>query len=376
MKNPTYTYVDNYNLLKNITSQIGEASELGVDLEADSMFHYREKICILQISSRKANYIIDTIAIRDVSLLKKVFADRSIKKIFHGADYDVRLLKRDYNIKIEGLFDTQIAARFLGINETGLGSLLWKRLGIKVEKKYQKKDWSQRPLNEKMISYAVNDSCHLIPLARDLKVKLFSLGRLSYAEEECEVLSKAKYPIKKNGPMFLNFKGAGSLDPRRLALLEELLIYRESLARNFDKPPFKVMGNGAILTIVKERPKSIDDLRSIKALSARQIERFGSSILSRIDKAIKIRDNMLPSYPENKRKRFSKTASERIKSLKQWRVEKASQLGIDPPLIFSNAAIKPLALIRPSSQEALRDIPELREWQIKEFGNEICALIN
>ena len=245
-----------------------------------------------------------------------------------------------------------------------------------MEKKFQKKDWSQRPLNENMISYAVNDSLHLIKLARNLEYELIKLGRLSYAQEEFEALSKVKYEPKKQVPIFLNFNGAGSLDRRSLAVLEELLTYRNKQARKLDRPPFKVMGNAQILDMVKKKPKTIEDLKSIKGLSVKQIDNFGGHILKGIQKALVVPDEKLPSYPVKKRKFMDGKTAKRIKTLKQWRERKASELGIDPPLVFSNAAIGPIAINCPSNQESLKGISELRRWQIKEFGKEICALIN
>ena len=376
MKKIDYTYVDNSDLLRKIVFQISKASELGVDLEADSMFHYQEKVCILQLSSKSANFIIDTLAVKDLSPLKRIFSDPKIKKIFHGADYDIRSLKRDFNIEIQGLFDTQIAARFIGVKETGLANLLNLKLGISLEKKYQKKDWSQRPLNEKMISYAVNDSLHLIKLARNLEYELIKLGRLSYAQEEFETLSKVRYEPKKQVPIFLNFNGAGSLDRRSLAVLEELLIYRQKQARRLDRPPFKVMGNSPILDLVKKKPKTIEELKLIKGLSPKQIDNFGGHILKRVLKALAVPEHMLPFYPTKNRNFMDGKTSKRIKTLKKWRERKASELGIDPPLVFSNAAIRPIAVNCPSNQEGLKRISELRRWQIKEFGEEICALIS
>ncbi|MCK5508708.1 MAG: ribonuclease D, partial [Desulfobacterales bacterium] len=156
--------ITNYNLintktdLEKYTRAFKKEKTIAVDVEADSMYHFKEKVCLIQIATEKKQVVIDPLQIQDLSPLKSLFSQRDIKKIFHGADFDVRSLYRDFNIEIKNLFDTQIACMFLGIRETGLDAVLKKRFEISLNKKYRKKDWSQRPLPEEMIEYAVNDT--------------------------------------------------------------------------------------------------------------------------------------------------------------------------------------------------------------------------
>jgi len=225
-----------------------------VDLEADSMFHYQEKVCLLQFSTPSINILVDPLAVKDLSPLAPIFKSSEILKIFHGSDYDIRSLYRDFEIEVNALFDTQIAARFLGLRDIGLASLLKGKLNIALKKKYQKKDWSQRPLPSPMLEYAVHDTAYLLSLKRILMAELQKTNRLSFVEEECQLQTTVRSPIPGNEPLFLKFNGAGRLDRRSLAVLESLLQLRDRLAKDRDLPLFKVVGNSQVMALAKRKP--------------------------------------------------------------------------------------------------------------------------
>src|SRR3989339_1673508 len=196
-------FVESHRELKESVKTIESETRVGFDLEADSMYHFSEKVCLLQVASKNTAFAIDTVKLRDLSVLKPLFIRKEVMKIFHGADYDVRSLFRDFGIEIKNLFDTELASRFLGIKETGLEAVLRNRFDLKLEKKYQKKDWSQRPLSSDMLNYALNDVRYLVPLSEILKKELDDAGRLSWVEEECEILCRVR-PSEDNGdPLFL-----------------------------------------------------------------------------------------------------------------------------------------------------------------------------
>jgi len=234
---PAYLLVKDRSNLSRIAAGLERETAIGVDLEADSMFHYWEKVCLIQISTPLQDILVDPLSFDDLSPLSPVFTDPNILKVFHGADYDIRSLYRDFGIEVNSLFDTQIAARFLGIMETSLASLLKERFGVFVAKKYQKKDWSKRPLSADMLAYAVQDTCHLLPLSRILEKELRIKDRMFCVEEECALLSRVR-PVPPDGsPLFLRFKGARRLDPRGLAVLESILQLRDEMAIRRDLPP-------------------------------------------------------------------------------------------------------------------------------------------
>jgi ribonuclease D len=277
---------------------------------------------------------------------------------------------------VNSLFDTQIAARFLGIRETGLACLLKERLGVLVEKKYQKRDWSERPLPDAMLAYAVQDSCHLLTLSQILEKELRVKGRLFWVEEECELLSNVR-PVAPNGnPLFLRFKGASRLDPRGLAVLESILQLRDDTARLRDVPPFKILGNATIMEIAERKPVTEKDLERIKGLSAGQARMLGRSILKQTVGCIKLPENELPAFPRNTEQRIGAKPLKRVKALKVWREQRAKEMDIDPSLVCTNAQIHSLALAYPRRLKDLEGIDTMRAWQKRLFGNEICFLLS
>ena len=372
---PSYLLVNDGSNLAHIAVGLEREKAIGVDLESDSLFHYQEKVCLIQISTPLQNILVDPLWVNDISSLSPVFANPNIRKVFHGADYDIRSLNRDFGIEVNSLFDTQIAARFLGFRETSLASLLRDRLGVVIEKKYQKRDWSERPLPAAMRSYAVQDTCHLLRLSRILEKELRVKGRLFCVEEECELLSKVRAVPPGDKPLFTRFKGAGRLDGRGLAILESILQLRNDVARRRDLPPFKVLGNALIMEIAKEKPVTRRDLEGIKGLSVKQMNMLGSSILKKIDESFKLPEDKLPVFPKKAGKRISAKMSEKIKALKVWREQKAREMEIDPPLVCTNNQIHSLASAHPKRLKDLGDIDTIRAWQRRLFGREICSIL-
>jgi ribonuclease D len=288
----------------------------------------------------------------------------------------MRSLYRDFGIEVNSLFDTQIAARFLGIMETSLASLLKESLGVLVEKKYQKRDWSERPLPAAMHAYAVQDTCHLLHLSRILEKELRVKDRLFWVEEECALLSKVR-PVPPDGnPLFLRFKGARRLDPKGLAVLESILQLRDDTARRRDLPPFKILGNAPIMEIAERKPVTERDLGGIKGLSARQVRVLGRSILKKTDESIVLPKNELPAFPRNTGHRIGAKVSKKVKALKKWREQRAKEMGIDPSLVCTNDQIHSLALAHPKRPKDLEDIDIIRAWQRRLFGSEICYILN
>ncbi len=374
-ESPAILWVKNRQDLLNIAAHLQKEAAIGVDLESDSLFHFPERVCLVQISTPLQNILVDPLALEDLSPLGPVFSDSQIRKVFHGADYDIRSLDRDFGIRINSLFDTQMAARFLGIKETGLASLLKTRLGVLIEKKYQKKDWSQRPLPGPMIAYAAEDSRHLIALARNLEKELIAKGRMSWVEKECRLLSRVRHRPPGGDPRFLKFKGAGKLSRRGLAVLEAILKFRERLAGKRHRPPFKILGNEPIMEMAEKRPKTKSTLRAIKGLSPRQINTLGDSLLNKIGEALSLPDERLPVYPLKRRKSFGPEVLKRIDALKRWRRQRALELDLDQSLVCNNAQILSLSLADPKKPKDLQEVGELRDWQIKVFGEDICALL-
>ena len=367
----SYEWIETLPRLEGVTRILGQAKVIGVDLEADSLYHYFEKVCLLQIATESASYVLDTLALRDLSALHPVFSSPRIRKVFHGADYDIRSLYRDFRLEVENLFDTQLAGKFLGLRETGLEALLRSRFQVELNKKYQRADWSQRPLSREMVEYAAMDGRYLIPLARMLEKELEEKGRLFWVEEECLSLSKVRFAPPSQAPLYLRVKGAFALDPRSLAVLEALLGFREAQAQRLDLPPFKVLHNEPLLELAIQKPLHLEELEAAKVLSPKQMDRYGTRLLQEIQRAMAIPDENLPVYPRETRLDLSSPARQRVKAIKTWRDMRAKHLGMEPGFLLNNALINGFALKNPRSMKEMEEIPGLKKWLQGHFGREI-----
>lgn len=338
------------------------------------MHHYQEKVCLVQFAVPGFAAIVDPLAVADLSPLAPLFADAAIRKVFHGADYDIRSLHRDFGIEVNNLFDTMIACQLLGEREFGLAAQLRKRFGVELDKQYQRADWSQRPLSAGMIEYAVKDTTLLIELHRQLEEELRGKGRLAWAEEECLLLSRVRMAQRGDEPMFLRFKGASRMDRRSLAVLEELLRFRDQRARQADVPPFKILGTETVRELAEKRPRSGAELVGITGLTEKVVARYGEGVLRAVEKGVAVPEGKLPAYPREERRRMSGPEEKRLKALKEWREGAAARLGVDMGYLANNALLEQLAVSAPRSVAAL-DAAGLREWQKREFGAELVEAI-
>ena len=371
----TYKMINTRNELENFVGTIENEKAVGVDLEADSMYHFKEKVCLIQMAATNINVVIDPLVVKDLSPLKPIFKRSDICKIFHGADYDVRSLYRDFRITIHNLFDTELASRFLGVPETGLEAVLKKKFAVTLDKKFQRKDWSRRPLPPDMIAYAAEDARYLLPLAQGLKAELDERNRLGWVYEECEYLSRVRPITVNDQPLYLNFKGAGKLDSRSLAVLENLLGFRREVARRKDKPLFRIFGNRSLMELAGKKPLNLKQLEKTRALSSRQISMYGREMLAAIQGAMNLPAKELPVYPRKKSPRISLAVAGRVKALRTWRDKQAQKLAIDPALICNKALMSTIAVQRPLNLSELAAIKEMKNWQKKEFGRDIVKVL-
>jgi len=330
---------------------------------------------LIQVATNSNNVLIDPLQIEDLSSIRPLFSNQKIKKIFHGSDYDIRSLYRDFRINVNNLFDTELACRFLGIRETGLDAVLKKYFKINLNKKYQKKDWSIRPLPSEMTDYAAGDVIYLLSLVEILEKELDKKERLSWVHEECDLLSKVRPVVSNEDPLFLKFKGAGKLTSRDLAVLEALLQFRKKVAEKKDKPLFKIIGSKPLMKIIISKPVTMRRLKDERILSETQISMYGNALVEIINAAVKIPEKDLPVYPYKKVPLITYRVKERIKALKAWRDKRARELEIDPALLFNKELLKSIAKQKPSDKKSLETIEGMKKWQKKEFGGEVIATL-
>lgn len=376
MKRPEYQVVETPRALDEACRVLSGAGPIALDLEADTLFHYGETACLAQLCDGARIWLVDLVRLAEISPLKPLLEDPAVEKVLHGGDYDIRLLRRHFGIDCRPVFDTELAARFLGARRSGLSEILAERFGVVLSKKFQKHDWTRRPLPEEMRFYAAADVNWLLPLAAMMKEELAALGRLEWVEEECRLLAASTERAREPGPLFLSFRGAELLDSRRLAVLEALLQAREKLAAERDRPPFKVLTPEAIRRIVAECPENDRDLARIDGLGRRSTA-FRAILLAALGQALKLPAGQLPAYPRRGGRRRARDPRfhDLVRALKRWRVDRAAGLGLDVSIICANSVLEELAEKRPLAPGALDGVERLREWQKREFGAEISGLI-
>ncbi|WP_020674800.1 ribonuclease D [Geopsychrobacter electrodiphilus] len=353
--------------VEELAAELSTFPQIAVDLEADSMHHYQEKVCLLQFTAGEQTILLDPLDGADLSSLRPVLANPGIRKLFHAADYDIRCLARDFSIQIYGLFDTMISSQFLGEAKFGLADVLGKYFGLEVDKKYQRADWTIRPISPEMVRYAAGDTRYLADLVVILEEKLHAMGRRDWVAEEFALLEKARF-AEPNGLLCLRVKGAGKLTRRQLGLLEELLQWRNAEAQRRDLPHFKVLGTASLLHLATQAPSSVRGLVAIEGISPRLVERYGKALMQAVEQGVGLDEADLPAFPRVERREKDPAADKRFLQLKDWRKKTAAQLALDPGVLINNATLEQVARANPQSRAELEGLGALKNWQLRELG--------
>jgi len=370
----TARYVATPQALAEVAGALRREPRLGVDTEAASFHRYRDRIYLVQVSGRTETVLIDPLAVADLGPLGTLLADPQIEKVFHDADYDLRVLDRDYGFRAARLFDTRIAAQLAGEAAIGLAAVVEKYVGVKLDKEHQKADWSRRPLPPPMLAYTAADTQHLLALRDALEQRLNALGRLAWANEEFKQLESLRWTGAPAGgasddESYLRLKGAKGLTPRSLAALRLLHRWRDSVAEREDKAPFRIIGNDALLGVSRALPASPAELGHVRELPASLARRHGAALLDAVARAKQLPDAQLPRLERRPRPIKDPGFDARIENLKAARNRIALELGLDPGVLCGRSSLEAVARARPTNREALKQIPELRSWQIDVLGD-------
>lgn len=376
-RQPVSRWVRTPEELRALTARLEGARAIALDTESDSLHSFPEKVCLVQVADETgAVTLVDPLALRDLSPLAPLLADPAVIKVLHGASYDLASMKRDFGVEFAGLFDTMIAAQFLGLPELGLASLLQRYFGIPPGRSRQKDDWAERPLRPEQELYAAEDVRHLLPLRERLLRELAAQGREAWVAEECQSLAAIPAAHRVFDPEeYVRVKGARDLDRRGLAVLRELYVAREGWAWDAGRPPFKVVGNEALVRLAAERPRSRDGLRRVPGCTSGVVQRYGDGLLSAIARGRAIPEAELPAYPRPKRPQVPPAVQRRIAVLAGWRADAAERIGLDPGLLLPRRLVERLAEEVPADEGALRAVEGIRRWRVEAFGREILAVL-
>jgi ribonuclease D len=372
VKLPPHQFITSQKTWQRCLDSLQNQPSIALDLEANSMYAYRERICLIQISIPGQDYIVDPVADIDLSGLGRILADDSVQKIFHAAEYDLLLMKREYHWELNNLFDTMWAARILGYKRFGLANLLDTVLQIKISKKYQKSNWCKRPLSPEQLDYAQHDTHHLLALRDHLQKELEAANRMT---EALEIFADQTQVIPNNHDFdpdsFWSIHGVNELTPQQQAVLKNLNIFRDQEARKRNQPLFKIFGEKTLFQLAKNMPRDEHELRQIHGMSHAQVRRLGKAVLHTIQKS----KNTPPPKRPKRTKRPSEAVVCRYEKLHYWRKTRAKKRGVESDVILSRDCLWDIARQNPDCPDDLTTIKTLGNWRRQTYGKEILDVL-
>lgn len=342
---------------------------IALDTEASSFHRYKERVCLIQLSTRSETFLVDPLALKDLDPLGGLLAKPGMEVVIHDADYDLRILAKHHGIRVENVFDTLVASELVNEPEIGLAALLGKYQGLQIDKKFQKADWSKRPLPTPMLDYAAGDTSHLIALRDILKNKLIEKGRWSWAVEEFALLTDAPFNASTNEePAYLRLKGAKTLKPAQLAVLREVFAWRDAVAESQDRTAFMILGNDVLLSLSMDPPATLKELLDRKGVNERIVERYGKKILAAVNAGRSLPKEQWPRLERPKRWNRDDDYEDRLKRLKIAREGLMREFELRPGIIAANQLLAEIARTLPGDLDALAALPGMRRYQVEYFG--------
>ena len=366
-------WVDDADGVAAVADACASQGAMALDTEADSLHSYFHKVCLIQVTADGGDFVIDPLALRadDLAPLWRHVEDASLSVLMHGADYDLRVLDRDYGVRIRGLVDTQIMAQLLGEPKTGLAALLDQELGVTLDKRHQRADWGRRPLTRSQVTYAAADTAYLADLARKLRTRLEQLGRWHWAVEEFARLEQVRYVAPDPDPWaFERVKGVRALRGSERNRAYTLYQWRDREAQRLDTPPFKVLGNKPLVELARTAPERPAELADIDQLGPRFVRRWGRDVV----RALRRPEAAPQRRPDRRRSDLPPSVVRRLKRLTAVRDEIAAELGLDPGLVCARACATSVAEHEPvaRSSDELADAG-LTGWRLEVLGSRFLS---
>ena len=353
--------------VSDLVRVLSQERYIAIDTESNSRHRYPERVCLVQVSTNSKVYLIDTLAVHDMKSLGGVFADEAIVKVIQGAEYDIRCLDREWGFRVRNIFDTSIAARFVGMPRVGLSVLVEDLLGVYIPKvaRIQKSDWSHRPLSQEALNYAATDVLYLLSIHKSLESRLRTLARFPWVSEECARLEQIRYVAPDPETAFLSLKGSRRLDGQGKAILKRVFMLREAEARRRNRPPYYVLPHETLLHLASNPAADLGQCPSLR----RQVHsRFGR--LLRVTLQRGLTDPPISNPVRCRIQPMKPIEIDRLQNLKEWRLNLGRQLSIDPALVWPMASLERLAKA-PRALGAELQSPEVRQWQREEFATSL-----
>jgi ribonuclease D len=357
--------------LRQLVDRLSREPILAVDTESNSLYAYQEQVCLIQFSTPQEDILVDPLALDDLSPLETLFAETKIEKVFHAAEYDLISMKRDFGFSFVNLFDTMVAARILGWEEVGLGSILKAEFGVQLNKRYQRANWGRRPLPPDMLDYARLDTHYLIPLRYRMKSELKAKDRWPLGEEDFNRLRYVNGRDPDEAPdACWRVSGAYDLAPQQAAVLQDLCRYRDQVARSINQPVFKVMSDQTLLAIAVTCPKDLQQLEHVSRLSYKQMLQHGPRLLQAVEHGLQAS----PLYPA-RMPRPDEQYLARLEALRTWRKHTGQRMGVNSDVILPRDLLQALASLHSPDQAQVQAVLGQVPWRRERFGNEILDVL-
>ncbi len=376
MNSPPLRIIETAAEFGTLVQRLRGEPTVAVDTEAASFHRYRDRVYLVQLSTRTETHLIDPLAVPGLPGFGELLGDPTIEKLFHDADYDLRLLAYEFGFNATNLFDTRVAAQFLNEPGIGLAALLEKYIGVRPDKRFQRADWSARPLTQPMLEYAAMDTRHLPDLRDLLRDRLVARGRLEWVLEECALLTAVRWPeAVPPEEAALTVKGVRALTPRAQAVFRALYVWRARTADALDRAAFRVMGNDVLLALAQQPPADQAALGGLKGVGRELAERRGSEILAAIQLGLQVPDAELPHVPRSPRHRPDPIFDLRLERLKALRTGLAVREDLAPGVLCPNWLLEAIARLAPANREELGKVEGIRRWQVGAIGDELLGAI-
>ncbi len=359
-----YVYIRDASALEMLTRRLRAAERVALDTEADSLHNYFQKVCLIQLSLRAEHYLVDPLCGLEMAGFVSVLAQKPL--ILHGGDYDLRMLRASLGFRPEReVFDTMIAAQLLGYQHIGLAALIERFFAVTIPKSGQKSDWSRRPLSDKQLSYAVNDTSFLERLADRMRGELAALERLEWHKESCQAMVEATgRDAPRDAENAWRLKGAGRLTRRQLAYRRELWLWRDELARSANLPAFRVLGNQELLELahwgdshpgapLEQAPKLPRNITGARL----------ATLTDAIARATAMGESEWPELRRYERELPRNDSIEEIDTLRAQCAQRAQELAIAPSTLAPKAALEAIARGRPRTLVETMACGGLLRWQ-------------
>ena len=360
--------------LKLLVADLDRAGRFALDTESNSMYAYHYQVCLIQISTDEQDYIIDSLALRELDPLGELVQREDVEVTMHAAENDVLLLHKDFGWTFGRLFDTLWGARILGWQRPGLASILKEQFGVELDKKMQRTDWGKRPLSARQLSYARMDTHFLLPLRDRIEQELRAAGRWEEAQEVFADLTRIRWH-EKDPATFWRLSGVRDLEPQQQAVLKALFDWREQRASQRNVPPYRVLRNETLVELARTQPRNEAELMRVPGVPRRFPPHLARKLVNIIRKAQKA---PVPAYParQSSGQRPDDNAIARYEALRQWRTAKAAQRGVEPDVVMTNSVLMTIANANPASLEELGVLGVLGPWRLGEYGPDILRIIS